>query len=913
MNYKFFFILLLLGGLMQHTAQAQQTPAASDALLRAIGVKIDTSQAARALRPDSTGPGSRQLNTADRLDTVRAATKQAMAPIINAGPDSSRVAPVPNTNTGVSRPQNTRPVAVENQSGPRIGKVSGRLFFAQGGKNLPVEFASVGLFRSLDSSSASGGLTDDKGFFQLANLTPGSYYVLIQSLGYATKRIPRIVISADNTTIDLGNVLMNETAKQLQEVVVQGQRQAYEYSLDRKIVNVDQLAIAQGGSAIDVLQNVPSVAIDVDGTLNLRGSSNVIVLVDGKPSGLAGLDRQAVLDQIPASNIERIEVITNPSSRFDADGAAGIINIVLKKERASGINGNVQLNAGTGDKYNASINLNARYKKLNLFGSYNYRADRRFNYRISDRQNLFGDSTSYLSQRNDAIRRRVNNNLRLGFDYGLSTHDNITASVLYRSGYGYDTETEVFNTQNANRLSLGQTTRLTDEREPERGLDYALGYRRTFDKKGRELSFDATLSTNNSVENQKFSNTTTLPASLLTPNFLIGQQRASNDRDNRVGVLQLDFVDPLKDKKKLEAGLKYTYRQLGANYVFENQVDNQWQLNTNISNNFIYNEHTSAAYVNYGNELKKISYQLGLRTEYTNINTDQRTTSQSYQRDYIYLFPSAFLNYNLSDAQKMQVNYSRRINRPSVRALNPFIDLSDPLNIRFGNPFLNPELINSYELSHLWYGKSTSLTSSLFFRQTNNEVTNYRTLRPDGITEQTSLNLNRSQNYGLEFVVNQDVLKWWKINGNFSFFQRTIQASSDVPGILTRTNRSWTARFTSNMRPKRGTDIQLALNYRSPFIVAQGTINGFFNVDLGLKQEILKGRGTINLRVSDIFNTLQFQSDSFGPNFVSTSRNKRESRIAFIGFSYRLSKQVTKERNADEERERDNSAGENEF
>ncbi|QJW90303.1 TonB-dependent receptor [Spirosoma taeanense] len=873
-------------------ASAQQPSAAKNGLLQAIGVQPDTTRPGTSTLADST-----LLNPTNQSDAQTAPGQSS--PAIN-GLDTPSTATVP-------QPAPGNAATDDDEATARIGTLSGRLVATQDGKKLPVEFASIGVFRASDSSSVTGGLTDEKGFFSIPNLVPDTYYVLVQSLGYASKQIPRVTIGAANPAVNLGNIVIAQATRQLAEVVVQGQRQAYEYSLDRKIVNVDQLPIAQGGSAVDILQNVPSVTLDVDGTLSLRGSSNVIVLVDGKPSGLTGLDRQAVLDQIPASNIERIEVITNPSSRYDADGAAGIINIILKKERAPGFNGTAQVNIGTRDKYNASVNLNARFKKLNVFGSYNFRADRRFQYRISDRQNLFADSVSYLAQRNDAIRRRVNNNLRLGFDYALSPRDNVSISALYRPEYSYDSEVETFDTQDASRRSLGQTLRLNEEREPERGLDYKAGYRRTFGKEGRELTVDGTLSTNRGMERQDFVNTTTLPENLLTPSFLIGQQRAQNSRNNRIMVLQADFIEPLKRRQRLETGLKYTSRLLGADYVFENLQNGSWVLNTAISNNFIYNERTSAAYVNYGNELKKFSYQVGLRTEHTLINTDQRTTNQQNTRQYIYLFPSAFVNYNLSQAQKLQVNYTRRINRPSVRSLNPFIDLQDPLNIRFGNPLLNPELINSFELSHLWTGKTTALTSSLFYRQTNNEITSYRTLREDGITEQAQLNLNRSQNYGLEIVLEQEITRWWKANGNVTFFQRSIQASADVPGILTRTNRSWTGRLTSTMRPVRGMAIQVAVNYRSPFLIAQGTINSFFNVDIGVKQDVLNGRGTVNLRVSDIFNTLQFRSDTFGPNFQATSLGKRESRIGLIGFSYRLSRQKARSRDDDNERQPDNS------
>ena len=503
MTFSSFIYAIPVSLLTICAAAAQQPVTQSNGLLQAIGMKPDT--VAPLTRTDSL-----QLNR--ETPGSRADIPRTNAPAAGNRPNSRQ----PDEDFV---PETYYSAETDNDKAPKTGKLSGRLMASQDGKTKGVPFASIGLFRAKDSSSVGGGLTDEQGLFSIPNLASGRYYALVQSIGFEPKTLPRIVITQSKPTLDLGTVTLKQATRQLAEVVVQGERPAFEYTLDRKIINVDQLPIAQGGSAIDILQNVPSVTVDVDGSLSLRGSGNVIVLVDGKPSGLTGLDRQAVLDQIPASNIERIEVITNPSSRFDADGGAGIINIVLKKEQASGFNGNVQLNVGTRDKYNASVNVNARFKKLNLFGSYNFREDRRFQYRVSERQNLFTDSVSYLAQRNDAIRRRVNNNLRLGFDYTLSDHDNISASVLYRPGYSYDSEFETFNTLNANRVSLGQTFRTNEEREPQRGLDYKLGYRRTFNKEGRELTADATLSNNSGTEYQNFTNTTTLPPTCWPPVF----------------------------------------------------------------------------------------------------------------------------------------------------------------------------------------------------------------------------------------------------------------------------------------------------------------------------------------------------------------------------------------------------------
>ncbi len=786
---------------------------------------------------------------------------------------------------------------------PTQGTIEGKLLYEKEGQKLPVQFGSIALFRAADSTAAGGVISDEKGIFKLTNVSPGLYYILIQSLGFQNISKKNIILTADAPVLDLGTIPMTQTARELNTVIITGQKELIEYSLDRKIINVDKLPTTLGGSALDIMQNVPSVTVDIDGNLSLRGSENVIILVDGKPSGLTGLDRQAVLDQIPASNIETIEVITNPSSKFDADGAAGIINIVLKKEKAEGFNGSADLNLGTRDKYNASINLNNRRNKVNTFMSYNFRDRRRFSYRNNDRTNLNNEELRYLEQRQDGISRDVNHNLQVGFDWNATSKLQLSGSVLYRPEYDRDRDLGTYRYFNSSREITQLIDRTTDEEEKGSGLDYVLGLRKTFDKKDRLLSFDATLSTSSSDQLSLFRQSTTNATGLPIAEDLV--QRNTRLNNNRVAVMQLDFVEPLKNKGKLETGLKYTNRLLDGDFQFENQIgDTQlWIPDPTLSNRFIYDEHTSAAYANYGKELAKWSYQVGLRLENTNLTTEQRTTNEVNTQNYIYLFPSAFVNYNLNKAQKMQVNYTRRINRPWTRALNPFTDISDPLNIQFGNPNLRPELINSFELSHLWYGKSTSLTSTAFYRATTDNVTRYRRLRDDGVTEQTYLNLARSYSYGLEFVLNQDITKWWKANGNFSYYMATIKGDPGVPDVLTQSNRSWSARVNSNMTIAKGFDSQISVNYRSPFIIPQGEIQSFFNVDVGVKKEVLKGRGAISLRVSDVFNTLRFRINTFGEGFTSYTSAKRESRIAFIGFTYRFGKQIQQLQREREERD----------
>ncbi|GAB2764400.1 outer membrane beta-barrel family protein [Rhabdobacter roseus] len=784
---------------------------------------------------------------------------------------------------------------------PVNGKITGRLEYRQDGAATPLPFASVALFQSSDSSAVAGVISDEKGYFELLNLPLGHYYLLVQSLGFDTFQKSDIFLTAQKPQLSLGTLTLEESATQLEAVNVTGQRELMEYALDRKIVNVDKLPTTLGGTAIDIMQNVPSVTVDVDGNLSLRGSENVIILINGKPSGLTGLDRQAVLEQIPASNIERVEIITNPSSRFDADGAAGIINIVLKQERAAGFNGNAQFTAGTRDKYNASVNLNNRFKKLNLFASYNLLERRRWRYRDNTRDNFLNDELRYLEQRTEGVSRDFNNNVRVGFDWDAAKLFSVSGSVLYRPEYDRDRDQGHFQYFDRTRQLSQRIVRTTDEEERSSGFDYTLSLRKRFEKPQRELSFDGTLATSSGEQLSLFSQSTFGGNNLPSAPALL--QRNTRANNNQVMVLQADFVEPLKNKGKLEAGLKYTNRYLDGDFVFENREGGSevWLFDPTLSNRFIYDEHTSAAYANFGTEHKKWSYQAGLRLEHTDLHTEQRTTNQTARQSYTYLFPSAFLNYDLSKAQKMQVNYTRRINRPWVRALNPFVDISDPLNIRYGNPNLRPELINSFELSHLWYGKSTSLTTTAFYRASTDNVTRYRRLRDDGVTEQTFLNLASSYSYGVEMILNQDITPWWKANGNFSYFIATIQGAADIPDVLTQTNRSWIARLNNNFTFK-GLDGQLSVNYRSPFIIPQGEILGFFNVDLGVKKDVLKGRGSVNLRVSDIFDTLRFRIRTFGEGFSSYTESKRETRVAYLGFTYRFGRVVQQQK---ERRERD--------
>ncbi|WP_125077732.1 TonB-dependent receptor domain-containing protein [Rufibacter latericius] len=788
------------------------------------------------------------------------------------------------------------------------GKISGKLQDLT--TKQPVGYATAALLSGRDSSIVNSALVEGDGSFVLTPVAEGRYHLKISFVGYATRVMPNIQVTSANPNVDLGVIGLRSASTQLKAVEVVGQREQVEYALDRRVYNVGQDLSTVGGTAVDVMQNVPSVTVDQDGTVSMRGTSNITILIDGKPSALSGLG----LDQIPASTIERVEVITNPSSKFDPSGTGGVLNIILKKEKQRGLNGVVSANAGMGNRYNTSVNLNYRLGKLNLFTNYDFRQDYR-----KGTGNVFrtnrpeGEAVTFQRQNSRNSNLNRNHNIRFGADYQLTEFQSLTGSVLYRNGMRENEGQTFYEFLNREGTLDSTSTRQSLGSETRDLWEYSLSYRKTFTQPGRELTADAVFNQEREPGQDAFSQRFLYPdgtPSLYQPTLLQRNQALEREREFS---LQADYVQPIGEKGKWEAGYRSTFERSDVDVQASdlNPETGRYENNVGRTNHFVYDEWVHAVYGNYGNAIQKFSYQLGARLEQTNIITNQITQARRNTRDYLNLFPSLFLTYEFSEEQKVQTSYSRRIDRPGSRQLNPFLDISDLYNQRQGNPNLNPEFINSYEVNYLHFWKHATATAGVFYRQMNDVVQSVRQLLPAGegndrqITYTTFQNIGQGSSYGIELTGSATLTPWWRLNVNASGFRYTIDGSEQ--GLQSNSRLSWTSRLNSSFTLPHKTEVQLAVNYRSPTATVQGERSSFFMTSLSARKEILKGKGNVILRVQDLFNTMRFNSTSFGNEFEEVARYKPQSQIVYVGFSYRFGNTAQKKER--EERDAETPTG----
>lgn len=795
------------------------------------------------------------------------------------------------------RPQGQGP----GMSGPAIGTVKGRLLDEI--TNQPVEYGTIALIRVRDSVVAGGTISDPKGNFRVEQIQPGRYIARIQFMGYETKIVKDVTIKPSDPDINLGVVKIKPTSANLAAVEITAEKEMMVNNLDKKIINVDKSVAAIGGSAVDVMQNVPSVTVDADGNVSLRGNSNITILVDGKPTGLAEISSSDLLQQIPATSIESIEIITNPSVRYDAEGTSGIINIVLKKRSLQGLNGLFSVTAGTGDRYNSSINLNYRKNRFNLFAGYDNRIGK-FNSTGSSVRRAFSEmSGSSLFQDQNMSNRREMHNFNAGLDFLLNDYNTLSFNYQYRKM----SFTNTGDNMSVNLNHLNDTLRRFDRySEGSRNVgsdNYTLSYKRTFSTKGKELSADFIVTDNAMRGGQDIRQTEFTPG--FDPLKPLLQSSVSRNT-NRMYVAQANYATPLANGGRIETGFKSAIKDLTMrNYMSEfSYPANDWIQNESAMNNFDYLEQIHAVYGIYSGSYNKFKYQAGLRAEQLISESDIKAAEDKFNLSYLSLFPSVHTVYELAQPQ-MSVSYSRRIRRPHNFQLNPYVDYSDSLNIRYGNPKLKPEFINSFELGWSNYWGKTSLNSTLFYRYTTGVMDRVVYLLEGGVTASTFENLTSSQSFGLEMIGNQEFSSKLKANANVSLFRSVIDGSKVTGNDISRGNM-WTAKLNVTYIPVKNASIMLAGNYRSKGVRAQERMSAVYFADLAFKYDFWKNNASVSLRVSDIFDSRRFDSETWGEGFTINSKRKMESRVVYLGFSYRLNNY--KNRNRD--RDRDSTNGE---
>ena len=780
--------------------------------------------------------------------------------------------------------------------------------------NLVLEYATV-VLKNTNTQKITGGITDENGLFNIQ--TPkGTYEISIEFISFKSIKFPVQEITSNK---DFGVIKLKEDQSSLDEVVIIAEKSTVDIRLDKKIYNVGKDMTVKGGTASDVLDNVPSVDVDPDGVVSLRGSENVRILIDGKPSALVGLSGADALKQLPSDAIERVEVITSPSARYDSEGTAGILNIILRKGKASGFNGSVNVTVGDPKNYQAGVNLNMRSEKINIFSNFGYSDNGGpgvYNSDIDYLSNGSLDSTRIENRDNNRSRKGFNANV--GLEYFLNQKSSITGTIFVRDSDGQDISTNnISSFDNANN-NLYNSTRIQNEGEIDQTLQFSLNYVNNFNDKGHKFSVD--LQHSASKENESAIITDINPETNTTNELSI---------DN---LLQADYVLPIGKNSQFEAGYRGSYQYLISDYLV---VAPNLDARYNPSNNLEFTQNVNAFYTQFGSKINKFSYLLGLRAELTNIDIKLINTNESFNKNYTDFFPTVNFGYEMTDDQSFTFGYSRRLRRPRSRYLNPFESRASETIISKGNVNLDPTYTNSFDLGYLNRWGKLTLNSSIYYQHSTNNISRVNSQevrlvngKETNILVRQPINLASEDRSGFEFTANYNASRKVKFSGSFNFYQfetqgeYTYNVTDPTTNIITpitqnfdTKNNSWFTRFDAKITLPWNIQSQTRVFYRGPKNDAQSNIKGILSTNLALSKDILKEKGTLVLNVSDVFNSRKYQFTSYAPSRenptnITDQTFQRRMRQVSLTFSYRFNQNKNQKDKKSEGNKQDNGDGE---
>ncbi|MBQ0735422.1 TonB-dependent receptor domain-containing protein [Aquimarina celericrescens] len=777
--------------------------------------------------------------------------------------------------------------------------------------NEPLEYATVSFFSPRQQKIITGGITNQNGKFKI-EVDAGVYDVNIEFISFKTKTLPKQRLFKNT---NLGSISLGLDTEMLDDVVVIAEKTTVEIKLDKKIYNVGKDLTVGGGTVSDVLDNVPSVSVDVEGNVALRGNDNVTILINGKPSGLVGLNSTDALRQLPAESIERVEVITSPSARYDAEGTAGILNIILRRSKLQGMNGAITINGGYPTTAGISGNINYRTGDFNFFttSGYNYRevpgnslTETRF--LNIDSEGLDNPDTFLTEERDfDRIRKGINSNV--GIEWYINDSSSITGSFFYRSQDNESNTTNIITEPDINGNILSQNIRFDPEVEDDLTKQYALNYVKNFDDDGHKLTFDFQVEESSEDERSQITQENISTVELV--NTLEDQDRI---------LLQADYVLPIGEKTQFELGYRGNFNDLDTDFLVQFDNNGTITTDTNLSNNLIFKERINAAYTQLGSKWGKFSYLLGLRMEDTRITIDQQTSNDFNRKNYTDIFPTVNLGYKLSDKQSLTLGYNRRIRRPRSRFINPFPSRSSATNLFQGNADLDPSYSNVFDLGYLNRIGKLTLNSSIYYNRSTQVFTFISENTGDTViigadennpgTEvpvirRTPVNLTSSDRYGFEFTLTYNPSKKWRLNGNFNAFQNNIRGENNGE-ILDNDNFSWFARLNNKYTLPGKIDWQTSIFYRGPNENAQNRNEGIFSMTLAFSKDLFKEKASLTFNVSDVFNSRKRISIATTPTFISDSEFQWRERSFTLSFTYRFNQKKKRGRsqrdfNGDEE------------
>lgn len=748
--------------------------------------------------------------------------------------------------------------------------------------NRPVEFVNVVIHQKSDSAIVTGKITDKAGKFDFPDVHDGEYFISFGLIGYKAKGTALFLIDAQHKHLNLGVVSLVATTVELDELLVTGEKSIFNNSIDRKVYNVDQDLMSKSGSVSDLLQNVPSVQVDIDGTVTLRGSSNVLFMMNGKSSPLLKKNSAEVLQQLPASSIEKIEVITNPSAKYNPEGTAGIINIVLKKNTMLGVNGNLTANGGNQNRLNGNARLNYNPGSLNITGSYSIRKDSRNRINTDTRAQVEAASAlTYYNENLNSLASPLSHTASLGADYRVDQGNSIglAGNYFYNGFTRIDNSNKVLQSSARATINEYNRNRHDDEYEKEYGL--TTYYEHQFPGEDHKLRLEFSASKSPEQEDNHYSNIYLLPVSPTSyDNTLI---KNSNSKSQ----LSVDYSKPLGKISSFEAGYAGELNNNDFDFYGEyfDTGAQQFVRDATKTNRFQYDESIHALYATYKNSFGDFGLLGGIRTEQAFTKSTQVTNGVTGTTSYFSLYPSLHLSYKLNETAELQLSYSKRTHRPEADDLNPFPEYRDPRNVSAGNPNLLPEYIHSLEFGCQFQNEAFSILPAFYYRYTVNRFTTVTQVLNDTTLLTTRQNLSSDQAGGVELIVSGNFGDLITAHANANGFYNQIDASNLGYGG-TRSITSWSGSLTFNLNLAKATRLQVNSNYNSARLTAQGESSPSYVVNTGFRQEMYDGKLSLILTVADIFRTLKRQTELNTPVLNQTLVNTRDSRIIYFGVTW---------------------------
>ena len=765
-----------------------------------------------------------------------------------------------------------------------------------------LEYATITLTNNRNPKAIFGGITNAKGEFDI-EINAGSYDVKIEFISFKATELKQQTFKDDT---NLGQIALAEDANQLNEVIIRSEKTTVEIKLDKKVYNVGSDLMVKGGTVSDVLDNIPSVSVDSDGAVSLRGNSNVRILIDGKPSNAINIAE--ALRQIPADAIDKVEVVTNPSARYDSEGGGGLLNIILKRGKNKGLNGTVIGSAGNPESYGFSGNINYKSENFNVFTTtgYNYRTNPGKFIFNTEYLNADGSTRNFIDERrkNERISKGYNSNF--GIDLYIDKSSTWSNSMNIRKNNGDNPESVSFTNYDVNHLYTGTNYRNNNQSNESSNAEYNTNFTKKFKRDGHKFTIDGSFSSDFDKE-----------YTLITSSIL---EKTSNEQKQNRNVIQSDYVLPFGKASQFEFGYKGDFNKLLTDYKVGTIATNgTYTPNTKYTNILDYRENINALYTQFGIKINKFSFLFGMRWEDSKIIINQLVTDEFNTKKYNNFFPSAFFTYEISDESSASISYSKRISRPRGRFLNPFSSYSSNINIFKGNPDLNPAITNALDFGYLKRWDKMTFNTSMYLNKTTDSFQFIRRESGDFVNGtpiilSTPINLATEYRYGFEFTLNYSPYKWWKLNSNFNFFQNQTQGdytytnSQNVVVVqnFDKTSNSWFTRLTSKVSFPYKIDWQSNVTYNGPQNNAQGKSLGVFGANLGFSKDVLKDKGTLALNVQDVFNSRKRMNETYIPNVLNSyTEMQRSMRQITLSFTYRFNKKK-EEKNRTQRRDSEN-------